>query len=60
MMKRPIHKALQLEVCDQCNQKLWKGWLKVPQTDFFFYSAPNFSIITNGQFWELKPFRHPH
>ena len=36
-MKRRIHKSLQLEVCDQCNQRLPKGRLKVPQIDFFIY-----------------------
>ena len=35
-MKRRIDKALQLEVCDQCNQKLLKGRLKVPQIDFLY------------------------
>ena len=35
-MKRRIDKALQLEVCDQCNQKLLKSRLKVPQIDFLY------------------------
>ena len=35
-----IHKALQLEVFDQCNQKLSKGRLKVPQTDFLYLLLP--------------------
>ena len=36
MIKRRIHEAFQLEVCEQCNQKLSKGWLKVPQIDFVY------------------------
>ena len=40
MMKRHIHKALQLEVCDQCNQKLSKGRLKVSQIDFLYLLLP--------------------
>ena len=40
MMKRRIHKALQLEVCDQCNQKLSKGRLKVSQIDFLYLLLP--------------------
>ena len=40
MMKRRIHKALQLEVCDQCSQKLSKGRLKVPQIDFLYVLLP--------------------
>ena len=39
-MKRCIHKALQLEVCYQWNQKLSKGCLKVPQTDFLYLLLP--------------------
>ena len=39
-MKRRIHKALQVEVCDQCNQKLSKGRLKVPQIDFLHLLLP--------------------
>ena len=40
MMKRRIHKTLQLGVCDQCNQKLSKGRLKVPQIDFLYPLLP--------------------
>ena len=40
MMKRRIHKALQLEVGDQCNQKLLKGRLKVSRTDFLYLLLP--------------------
>ena len=39
-MKRSIHKVLQLEVCDQCNQKLSKGWLKVSHIDFLYVLIP--------------------
>ena len=31
-----IHKAFQLEVCDQYNEKLSKGRLKVPQIGFLY------------------------
>ena len=40
MMKRRIQKVLQLKVCDQCSQKLLKGRLKVPQTDFLCLLLP--------------------
>ena len=40
MMKRRFHKALQLEFCDQCNQKLSKGRLEVPQIDFLQLLLP--------------------
>ena len=39
-MKCRIHKALQLKVYDQWNQKLSKGWLKVPQIDFLYLLRP--------------------
>ena len=39
-MKRRIHKALQLEVCNQCKQKLSKGRLKVLQIDFLYLLLP--------------------
>ena len=35
-MKRRIHKALQVEVCDQCNQKLSKDRLKVSKIYFLY------------------------
>ena len=35
-----IHKAFQLEVCDQYNQKLSKGRLKVPQIGFLYLLLP--------------------
>ena len=35
-----IHRALQLEVCDQCNQKPLKGRLKVPKIDFLYLFLP--------------------
>ena len=41
MMKRRIHKALQLGVSDQCNEKLSKGRLKVPQIDFLYLLLPS-------------------
>ena len=40
MMKSHIHKALQLEVCDQCIQKLSEGRLKVSQIDFLYLLLP--------------------
>ena len=40
-MKRRIHKALELEVCNQCNEKkLSKGRLKVPKIDFLYLLLP--------------------
>ena len=39
-MKHRIHKALQLEVCDQCNQKLSKGRLKELQINFLYLLFP--------------------
>ena len=39
-MKHSIHKAFQLEVYDQRNQKLLKVRLKVPQIDFLYLLHP--------------------
>ena len=39
-MKHRIHKALESEVFDQCNQKLSKGRLKVPQIGFLYLLLP--------------------
>ena len=39
-MKHLIHKTLQLEVFDQCNEKPSKGRLKVPQIDFLYLLLP--------------------
>ena len=51
-MKRRIHKALQSEACGQCNQKLSKGRLKVPQIDFLYLLLPS----TFQRYCELKSF----
>ena len=56
-MKRRIHKSLQLEVCDQRNQKLSKGRLKVPQIDFLylllFWTFPA-ALIDSNINWNLS------
>ena len=40
MINSRIHKAFQLEICDQCNQKLSKGLLEVCKTDFLYLLLP--------------------
>ena len=60
MMKHRIHKALQLEVCDQCNQKLSKGRLKVSQIDFLYLLLPwtfPASLIDSTGNWNLFEIR---
>ena len=60
-MKRHIHKALQLEVCDQCNQKLSKGRLKELQINFLYLLFPwTFlaSLIDSTVNWNLFEIRH--
>ena len=56
-MKRRIHKVLQVEVCDQCNQKLLKGRLKLPQVDFLYLLLPwTFpTSLIDSTVNELKP-----
>ena len=59
-MKRRIHKALQLEVCNQCKQKLSKGRLKVLQIDFLYLLLPwtfPASLIDSTVNWNLFKIR---
>ena len=59
-MKRRIHKALQLGVCDQWNEKLSKGRLKVPQIDFPYLLLPSTfpaSLIDSTVNWNLFEIR---
>ena len=60
-MKRRIHKALQLEVCDQCNQKLSQGRLKELQINFLYLLLPwafLVSLIDSTVNWNLFEIRH--
>ena len=59
-MKRRLHKALQLEVCDQCNQKPSKGRFKKPQINFlslllsWTFSASLIDSTVNWNLFEIR------
>ena len=62
-MKHSIHKALPLEVCDQCNQSLSKCQLKVLQIYFLYlllFWTFQVSLIDSAESVELQPSTQPY